>query len=65
MKEINVKDIENVVRDLCIKANIFLPVSLKTCIKASTAKEESQRGIEVLGDIRRKFGGGGRGSDPA
>ena len=55
MKEINVKDIENVVRDLCIKANIFLPESLKTCIKASTAKEESQTGIEVLGDIRRNF----------
>ena len=55
MKEINVKNIENVVRDLCIKANIFLPESLKNCIKASTAKEESQTGIEVLGDIRRNF----------
>ena len=48
MKEINVKDIESAVRDLCIKANIFLPESLKNCIKSSTAKEESQTGIEVL-----------------
>lgn len=55
MKEINVKDIESAVRDLCIKANIFLPESLKNCIKSSTAKEESQTGIEVLGDIRRNF----------
>ena len=55
MKEINVKEIENAVRDLCIKANIFLPKSLEECIYSSAEKEESPTGKEVLSDICRNF----------
>lgn len=33
MREINVSEIENAVRDLCIQANLKLPDALVSCIK--------------------------------
>ena len=51
MREINVINIENAVRDLCISANIILPKSLENCIKCSIDNEASSTGTEVLGDI--------------
>ncbi len=55
MREINVSEIENHVRDLCIKANVFLPESLEKCIECSVEKEKSPTGTEVLNDICRNF----------
>lgn len=55
MREINVSEIENYVRDLCIKANVFLPESLEKCIECSVEKEKSPTGTEVLNDICRNF----------
>ncbi len=55
MREINVKDIENAVRDLCIKANVILPESLEKCLECSVEKEKSPTGTEVLSDICRNF----------
>lgn len=55
MREINVLDIENAVRDLCIKANVVLPESLEKCLECSVEKEKSPTGTEVLSDICRNF----------
>ncbi|MGN0689009.1 MAG: fumarate hydratase [Oscillospiraceae bacterium] len=55
MREINVLDIENAVRDLCIKANVILPESLEKCLECSVEKEKSPTGTEVLSDICRNF----------
>ena len=55
MREINVEQIENTVRDLCIKANVFLPENLEKCIECAKEKEESTTGKEVLSDICRNF----------
>lgn len=55
MREINVSEIEKHVRDLCIKANVFLPESLEKCIECSVEKEKSPTGTEVLNDICRNF----------
>jgi len=55
MREINVSEVENIVRDLCIRANVFLPESLEKCIECSVEKEKSPTGAEVLGDICRNF----------
>ncbi len=55
MREINVEQIENTVRDLCIKANVFLPENLEKCIECAKEKEESPTGKEVLSDICRNF----------
>lgn len=55
MKEINVQQIEDIVRDLCIKSNLYLPKSLEDCIKCSAEKELSPTGKEVLLDLARNI----------
>ena len=55
MKEINVQQIEDTVRDLCIKANLYLPKSLEDCIRCSAEKELSPTGKEVLSDLARNI----------
>ena len=52
MREINVKAIENTVRDLCIKANIHLPSSLEKRIKEAAEEEISPAGINVFDDLK-------------
>lgn len=52
MREINVKEIENVIRDLCIKANIFLPSSLEQRIECCAKMEESSVGKAVFDDLK-------------
>lgn len=51
MREINVKEIENTIRDLCIKANIFLPESLEERIKGCAKMEVSPVGKSVFDDL--------------
>lgn len=51
MKEINVSKIEDAVRELCIKANLYLPNDLEECIKCSAKKEKSPVGKNVFNDI--------------
>lgn len=55
MREINVSEIENTVRDLCIQANLKLPKALCDCIKASPDNEKSPTGREVLLDLGRNI----------
>lgn len=51
MREINVCQIENTVRDLCIKANLVLPSDLEECICCAKAKEQSPVGKNVFDDL--------------
>lgn len=51
MKEINVKEVEDVIRDLCIKANLVLPQSLENKILQCSKCEQSQAGKEVFCDL--------------
>lgn len=55
MKEISASEIEQTVRDLCIKANIILPASLEARIKSACGEEESPVGKEVLCDLCRNI----------
>ena len=55
IREINVSEIENAVRDLCIQANRFLPQSLAECIGCAVQKEQSPVGKEVLSDLVRNI----------
>lgn len=55
MREINVSEIENVVRDLCIRANRFLPKALADCISCAAKTEKSPTGREVLSDLVRNI----------
>ena len=51
MREINVSEIEEAVRGLCIKANLLLPSDMEECIGCGAAAEESPVGKAVFGTI--------------
>lgn len=51
MREVNVKEVEDLVRDLCIKANLYLPADMEECIKCNASKERSPVGKNVFDDI--------------
>lgn len=51
MRTINVKEIEDTVRDLCIKANLYLPESLEKKIAECEKSEESPAGKAVFQDL--------------
>lgn len=52
MREISVKDVENTIRDLCIKANIFLPENLEKRIECCAKMEVSPVGKAVFDDLK-------------
>lgn len=52
MREINVSEIENTIRDLCISANINLPKSLEDKIKSCAELEISPAGKAVFEDLK-------------
>ena len=51
MREINVQQITETVRALCIQANSVLPESLEQCIRISGEKEQSPAGKSVFTDL--------------
>ncbi|MBR1392406.1 MAG: fumarate hydratase [Ruminococcus sp.] len=51
MREINVTEIENTVRQLCIKANLLLPADMEECIGCGAKAEKSPVGKAVFDDI--------------
>ncbi|MBO5448018.1 MAG: fumarate hydratase [Ruminococcus sp.] len=51
MREINVSEVESLVRELCIKANLYLPEDMEECIKCGREKEKSPVGKNVFDDI--------------
>lgn len=52
MREIDVKEIENAIRDLCIEANIHLPENLEKRISDCAAQEISPAGKAVFEDLK-------------
>lgn len=51
MREIDVCEIEKAVRDLCIKANLYLPKDLEECIECAKDREKSAVGKSVFDDL--------------
>lgn len=51
MRTIDVAELENAVRELCIKANLYLPEDLEECIKCRSKQELSAAGKSVFDDI--------------
>ncbi|MCT4620719.1 MAG: fumarate hydratase [Marinisporobacter sp.] len=51
MREIDVKDIENIVRDLCIKANLYLGEDVISAFEEAEKKEASPVGKEIIKNL--------------
>ncbi len=51
MREIDVKEVQALVKDLCIKANLYLPKDMEDCIRCNAQLEKSPVGKNVFGDI--------------
>ncbi|MCR5142088.1 MAG: fumarate hydratase [Ruminococcus sp.] len=51
MREINVSQVTEAIKELCIKANLKLPEDMCDCIKCGAAKEQSPVGKGVFDDI--------------
>ena len=51
MREIHTDTIINVVKELCIKANMVLPCDLNKIIDNSISSEKSELGKQIMGDI--------------
>lgn len=51
MRTIEVSQVKDTIRDLCIKANIYLPKSLESKIKSSINEEKSSVGKNVFCDL--------------
>ena len=52
MREIDVSKVEELVRELCIKANLELPGDMEKCIYQNSEKEQSPVGRNVFDDIK-------------
>lgn len=52
MREINVSEIENIIRNLCIQANIRLPENLEKRISQAAEEEISPAGKSVFDDLK-------------
>lgn len=55
MREINSSVITQVVRDLCIKANLILPSSLENCIRCQAQCEKSEVGKEIFKEMLKNI----------
>ncbi|MFT3950530.1 MAG: fumarate hydratase [Oscillospiraceae bacterium] len=55
MRELNVLEVENAVRALCIKANLYLPADLEACINCAAKEEKSPVGRAVFDDMKNNL----------
>jgi len=55
MREIDVKKVEQAVRDLCIRANMLLPADLEDCIACAHKSETNETARSILGDLERNL----------
>ncbi len=51
MREIDCSAVEELVRELCIKANLYLPQDMEACIECNAKAEQSPVGKNVFADI--------------
>ena len=51
MREIDISSVRQLVKELCIKANLYLPKDMEDCIRKCAQLERSPVGKNVFGDI--------------
>ncbi len=55
MREISVKKIIDVIENMCIEANLYLPEDIKCALRESKESEDGKIAKEILGDIIENF----------
>lgn len=55
MREISVKKVTEVIENLCIEANLYLPKDIKCALRESEKEEDCKIAKEILGDIIENF----------
>ena len=55
MKTVNVKDITDAVRDMCIEATHYLTPDIKEALASSKQSEESELGVKILGQLEENL----------
>lgn len=55
MKNINVNDITEAVKDMCIEANHFLSEDMKCALNSSKENEKSELGKQILGQLQENL----------
>ena len=55
MKTVNVKDITDAVRDMCIEATHYLTPDIKEALTSSKQSEESELGVKILGQLEENL----------
>ncbi len=55
MREVLASDITQLVAELCVEANTYLPEGLKDCIYAAREREENPLAQAILGDVVENF----------
>lgn len=52
MRTVNVSEITDVIKEMCIEANHFLSEDMKQCLNNAAQKEESELGIMILNQLK-------------
>ena len=55
MKTVNVNDITDAVRDMCIEATHYLTPDIKEALASSKQSEESELGVKILGQLEENL----------
>ena len=55
MKTVNVKEITDAVRDMCIEATHYLTPDIKEALASSKQSEESELGVKILGQLEENL----------
>jgi fumarate hydratase subunit alpha len=55
MKTVNVKDITDAVRDMCIEATHYLTSDIREALASSKQSEESELGVKILGQLEENL----------
>ena len=55
MREINVKELTEAVRDMCIRVNHFLSDDMKAALERAVETEESELGKKILGSLQENL----------
>ena len=55
MRQVNVKEITNIIKEMCIEANHFLSEDMNIALKDALNKEKSALGKQILNQLQENL----------